>query len=124
MIYVGSMAKGFLVESIGYFAAAPPADLDPWHKIVWTFGAFFSDLLAGKIWDALKIPIALLGDAFVAVVPSFSQYNPVPLLADGRLVSWSMVGSCVLWIGVVSAGACAIVGWWIFRRRELARITV
>lgn len=124
MVYVVSIAKGFIVESIGYFAAPAPPGSNLWQKLVFVVTSFGSAIAHGKIWDAAKIPIAILGDSFATVVPSFSEFDPVPKLADGRLVSWLMVSQTFLWVGVISAGFCGIVGWWIFSRRELARVTV
>ncbi len=124
MVYVVSIAKSFIIESIGYFAAPAPAGSNLWQKLVFNATGFGSNIAQGKIWDALKIPIGLLGDSFTMVVPSFSDFDPVPKLADGRLISWLMVSETFLWVGVISAGFCGLLGWWIFSRRELARVTV
>jgi len=124
VFYIGSLAKGYLLESIEFFSSWAPKDLTTWNKIVWVPSEFFRLLFNGEIWNATKIPIRVLGMAFVSLVPDFSTYNPGPLIADGRVVSMEMVSNTVLWVGLVSTGACALIAWLIFRKRELASIMV
>ncbi|MCE9591783.1 MAG: hypothetical protein K8S99_14810 [Planctomycetes bacterium] len=124
LIYVTAISAGFLAESLESFASSAPSSLTIWQQIVWTITVFFSHLSAGEIWEAVKMPIALLGDAVVLLIPSFSKFNPVPLMADGMLVSWELLRDAALWLGLVSTGVCAVTGLVIFRCRELARVIV
>lgn len=43
------------------------------------------------------------------------------LLATGRLVSWSLLGSILLYRVLIGGGLCALVGIYIFNRREIAK---
>lgn len=124
LIYVVAIASGFLTESLGEFAAIAPADLTVWRQILWTFDEFFTELLKGELWEAVKLPIRLFGETIVLLVPDFSRFNPVPLMADGRVVPGEMLGEAVLWLGVIWSGLSAFVAWAIFRKRELARVIV
>lgn len=124
MVYFGSTAKSFIVDSLGNYSIWAPANATLWEQIVWLGQRFFTGLVTGHIWDAMRLPIRLVGQTFVTLVPSFSEFDPVPLLADGRIVSPQLLGRALLWVGLVSAGACGVIGWFIFRRRELARVTV
>lgn len=54
----------------------------------------------------------------------YSSFTPADQLVDGRLVPWSAVGSCLLWIGVVWTGVAGLGAYLIFRLRELARVLV
>jgi len=47
-----------------------------------------------------------------------------PLVSDGRLVPTSMVTRALFWSGFVWTGLTGLIGWLIFRGRELARVTV
>ena len=95
-----------------------------WERIVKYPSTFLDKLGDGKVWEAIKVVIQLFGQIFVAGVPSFSTYNPMPLVADGQAVMPKLVGKAVLMIGLVWNGVTALIGYFIFRRRELARVTV
>ena len=46
------------------------------------------------------------------------------VVADGRPVPPGMVAHAVIWSGGVWTGFVGLIGWLIFRGRELARVTV
>ncbi|MCC7147392.1 MAG: ABC transporter permease [Phycisphaeraceae bacterium] len=124
MVYVGASASGYLQESLAFFAALPREDLSAWQKFLGVFQLFAQHWGEGDYYEALKLPVRLFGEAFVLLIPSFSRFSPVPSLADGRLVSWSLLGQAFFWVGLVWTGLLAVAGAWIFARRELARVTV
>lgn len=124
LVYVTAISSGFLHESLEYFAAVAPDNFTVWQQITWTFGHFFTQLMSGNVWDALKLPIRLFGSIIVLLVPDFSRFNPVPLMADGRVIPTAMLGDAVLWLVLIWTSAFGIVGWLIFRKREIARVTV
>ncbi len=124
VIWIIASTSGFLHESLEYYAAFNYDQLDAFGKVRWVVGDFFGKLADGEVWPAIKIIIKLVGSGFMMVVPSFSDYNAVPLVSDGRYVPYGMIGNAVLRVGVVWTGLVAAVGYLIFRRRELARIMV
>lgn len=124
MVYVAAASSGYLQESLASYAAFPGESLSAFDKIVWVPGQIASQIGAGEVWEAIKIVIRLIGQTFLALVPSFGAYNPTPRLAEGLLVSTRMLGGAALWVGVVWTGVVGLIGWAIFRRRELARVTV
>ena len=124
MVYFAAAGSGYLAESISQYAAFPKATLPMWDRIVGVPVLIFDKLSTGDIWAAVKIIIRLIGSAFTAMVPAFGTYNPTPNLTDGRLVSWHLVLSALLWIGGVSTSALGVVAHLIFRKRELARVIV
>ena len=124
LVFVTTMLSGYVDESIYYYGQFPdnydtPVEL---ASIVWS--RFYDNLATGKLWDASKIVVGLIGKAFVTVVPSLSDHNPIPLVTDGRIVSFAKLGAAWAWIGVVSTGVCWVVAWLVFRGRELARVMV
>jgi hypothetical protein len=119
-----AVANAFLLESIEYYVSFPTEDLFWWDKMIWVVRQIFALLSDGEVWGAIKILIRLVGNTFVLLVPSFSDYNPVPLIADGRIVDATMLGRGVIRVGVIWTGLCALLGWAIFRGRELSRVTV
>lgn len=125
MVLFTAGASEFLSESLRYYAGYTKTDADAaWDVIVQWFSLFFKHLGEGKYWDATKLVIRLIGETFVYLIPSFSRYNPVPRIADGRHVPYELVGQALFRVGVIWGGICAVVAWIIFRKRELARVTV
>jgi len=49
----------------------------------------------------------------------FQTASPLEPLAVGELVSWWWVGGVWWWQALVAGGILALVGTWIFNRREL-----
>lgn len=124
MIYFAAIASNYLKESLRFYAGFTDPGMDLWHQITVNGGGMLSNLADHKYWDAIKIIIRIIGEMFLSVVPEFSTYNPTPLVSDGRVVSMSLLGGSMLWVGLVSSGFCLLVAWWIFSRRELAKVTV
>ncbi len=124
MIYFAAIASNYLKESLRFYAGYSDMNVNLWEKLVLIWGAFIGSIGDGKYWDAFKIVIRLVGEMFIAIVPEFSTYNPTPLVSDGRVVSMGMLGSSAIWVGLVSSGFCLLMAWIIFRRRELAKVTV
>jgi len=124
LVYITAGAHGYLVESMQYYVQIPTGGLSWWDKLMWLPGEFFRRLIAGELWGAIKVVIRLVGNGFVLMVPSLSDYNPAPLIADGRLVRYQTLASATLWVGAVWTSLCALIGWLLLRRRELARVTV
>jgi hypothetical protein len=126
VVYFVAIAAGFTDESLQYFAAFPPQTTDPWTLkwLLWFPEQIASHLGDGKPYEALKILIRVVGEGVLFVTPSFSDYNPVPLLADGQFLPMAMLRDALLMITLVSTGAMFLLGWAIFSRRELAKVTV
>lgn len=123
LVYVTASGSVYLHSSIKSFAAFPVTS-SPTSAIVIFFHSLFSNLLSGRIEATLKIVIVGISSAFLRCVPAFGSYSPTPLLTDGRLVGWDMVGQSLLWVGLIWTGVTAGIGYVVFRLRELARVTV
>jgi len=54
----------------------------------------------------------------------YSEFDPGLRLIDGRQFSWSELGRCFLWIGLLWTGLSGALATIVYRRRELARIQV
>ncbi|MEX0744008.1 MAG: hypothetical protein WD118_00285 [Phycisphaeraceae bacterium] len=124
MVYIAAAASGFLQESLESYAAFPGGDISAWDQIVGIPAGILAHLSTGDLGAALRMLIRLFGQSFMLLVPSFGDYNPTPLVSDGLAVSWRMLGHAAWQVGLVWTGVVALIGWAIFRRRELARVTV
>jgi hypothetical protein len=75
-------------------------------------------------FSCFRILVRIVGHIFVFFVPSFGEYQPVLLFANGRIVPAEMVRGALLQIGVLWTGLCGLIAWLVFRRKELARVIV
>ncbi len=124
MVYMTSTASGFIAESLTYYSTLPNRGAPLWEVLLGVPGEFLRRVLDGEVWDAFKLIIRLVGGAFVGLVPAFSEYNPVPRIAGGLVVERGVLWAAIAKVGVVWTGVVSVVAWLVFRRRELARVTV
>jgi len=124
LVFLAAVGSSFLDKSLADYAAVYADAPGPWAYATAAVTKFFAKLGEGEFFDAFKMIIRLIGEAFTLAVPPMARYSPTPLLADGRAVEWSLVGGAVLRIGVISTGVVAIFAAWSFNRREIARVIV
>jgi hypothetical protein len=124
LFYIAAAGHGYITESFSYYAAFPRDTLPLWDRIAGIPVTIGDKLGEGEVYDAFKVVVRMIGSGFIALVPSFAEHNPTPLLSDGRVVPWPMVGRSALWVGLVWTGAVALIAWLLFRTREIARVIV
>lgn len=124
LVFSAATVSGFLTESLRYYVSIPKTSVTFSEQAQGIFKSFVTLLGDGKVWDAAKIIIGLVGKFFLMLIPPFHEYNPVPLVTDGRLITYDRLGAAAGWVGFVATGACAVVACIIFRIRELARVMV
>jgi hypothetical protein len=66
--------------------------------------------------------IAFVGVNAAKLLRAYGEHAPGPLLADGRMVGWTLVSGTFLWVGLIWTGFSGLAGWLIFRNREIARV--
>jgi len=64
---------------------------------------------------------AFMGLVF-AVVPHFGKYSPVGDLVNGKVVSWRFVSEVGAMMVFIKGGIAALLGVFLYSRRELARV--
>ncbi len=124
LVYIAATGHGYIAESMSTYAAFPRNTLPLWDRIAGIPVTIGDQLSEGKVYDAFKVIVRMIGSGFIALVPSFAEHNPTPLLSDGRVVPWPMVGRSALWVGGVWTGIVAVIAWLLFRTREIARVIV
>lgn len=74
------------------------------------------------IWPLRMVQWGVIGIAWSAewLLRPFGDASPNVLVVEGRLVPWRGVLRNLLQIGVFWSCLALLVGWWAFRRRELA----
>jgi hypothetical protein len=124
LVYFTSAGSAYLTESLESYGGSVQQGATILDMIAWPFTETFKHLGEGKIWDAIKVWIKLVGTGFMALVPSLGEYNPVESLTDGRVITWRWLGRAAGNVGLLWTAAIGVVGYLIFRKRELARVTV
>jgi len=124
LIYFTAASNAYLTESLKYYTAFPKDALPLWNKILWLIGKTLDLISKGEYYELFKMIIKMIGTGFLSIAPSFGDLNATPLVSDGRLVPNAMLSNAVLWAGLVWTGLAGLIGWVIFRGKELARVTV
>ncbi len=102
--YLMSIAWPFWYESIGATMEIWTADLDPFGR----FGPYVRYLL---------VPILHL-------FPDFAKYNGAGRLIEGEYISYSLLIESGAWVIAAGGVLLLVVGWFIFREREIASVQV
>lgn len=124
LVYFAAVGSDYLSESLSSYAAVPKDAVPWWDKIWLTVGKFFSLIGSGELFDAFKLVIRVIGEAFTFVVPPMARYAPITRIADGRAVGTDMLLGVVWRIGIVSSGVVGAVAAAIFSRKEIAKVVV
>ncbi len=124
LVYFTAAGNAYLAESLQYYAAFPKDSVPFFQKILWLISRVIQYVSEGEFYDLFKLVIKLIASGFMLVTPSFGDLNPTPLISDGRIVPGHMLYRAVVWSGGVWTGFVGLIGWLIFRSRELARVTV
>ncbi len=86
--------------------------------------ALIAEISHGDIGSAFMLVLNAIDQVVLSLLSAFSGYSPIDLLVDGRVVSMDMVFSAAGWLVLGWTLVCGLIGVAIFRRRELARVTV
>ena len=123
-VYGIAVFSAFASESVDAYASFSVKDLSKWDLFLAILKGIWDGIITGEFWSIGKLIITLIGNVVLLIVPSFAYYNSTPLLADGRMVSTDLIGQTLLNVGLIGTGACMLIGWLLFRNKELARVTV
>lgn len=123
IVYVAAAASGVINESLDSYAGFARSD-NTWQVITGTFSAFFSKLGSGDVYSALKLLLRLIGESFMLLIPSFGEFNTHRPLSEGHIIDNTMVANAALKIGIIWTGVTALIGLFLFNRKEIARVQV
>src|SRR5699024_4150234 len=108
LIYIVAWASSYLSQSLRYYTALGTSTATGPQAIWLYIQSLLASIIHGEIGDTVKLIAMGISSIFQKLVPSFGETSPAPLLADGRLIGWSMIGQALLWVGVVWTGCAAI----------------
>ncbi len=126
LVFFVALSSGFLAEAMTYYGGLPVNETGyaSWELAKLGVETFIKNIMSGKFIDALKLIIRLVGTIAIYLIPSFSEFDGSSQLAEGLVVPTELVTRAFFMICGVWMGLCALIGWLIFRTRELARVIV
>lgn len=124
VVWIIAAGSGALSEALQAYAFVPSGQLAGWSLVRAVLARFMELLGEGSVYEVFKLGIRLFGQLMVTVMPGLSEYDPMPLVSDGRVVTWGMLGQAFWRVGLVWTGLCGLAGWLAMSRREMARVTV
>ncbi|MCG3127320.1 MAG: hypothetical protein CHACPFDD_02178 [Phycisphaerae bacterium] len=104
-VYLLGLAHDWWMESIGANIQVYAVEVDPYGR----FGPFVRLVLQ---------PLLTL------FVPNFTKFGGTAQLVAGEDIGWSLLGMAALHTVLFGAVVLLLLGWWIFREREIAQVTV
>ncbi|MEI6082965.1 MAG: ABC transporter permease subunit [Verrucomicrobiota bacterium] len=118
---------GALAVTIGSVFSLPVAAVTAAYAVMlMNIGGYLQTLTternifgSGDTPGAIDFLLHLIYVGLFWLTKPFQQANPLEPLAGGELIAWSWVGSILLWQVIVAGGAVALLGMWLFNRREL-----
>jgi ABC-type transport system involved in multi-copper enzyme maturation permease subunit len=124
-VYLTALFSSYMTESLHYYAQLDTKDKSAWGTMKEITTALKEQLSEGNFEEVLKLCAKMLGEFALNIIPSFSgAYDPIPMVSEGQFVPNAMVTAAALKVGLIWTGVCLLIGWLIYRRRELAQITV
>lgn len=92
---------------------------------------FFTASFSGFVIDSFSLLSQNVGVVYsytlkwiVGLLPQFDKFNPTKFIVPARLLNWSLLAKCAVFMVCIKAFLVLILGLLIFRYREMARITV
>jgi hypothetical protein len=121
MIFLSAFGSGFVSDSLELYTGMDDqtATVQDMARLRYLS---FSDLLKkGEYWEAFKVIMAVVGEVFVKVIPSFDRYDAVTELATGMNIdAWTML-ECLIRVGIVAPLVLGLIAWFCFEQRDLVR---
>lgn len=126
VMFLGTLSSGFLAEANQSFGmvSVQVSEGEGGTQFGWSLPFFWIKLKNGELWECFKMVMRAFSLVVVYVLPNYGELDPVQFISDGLTVSNKLIQDATLKIGLVAGGITAVIGWLIFRARELARVIV
>jgi ABC-type transport system involved in multi-copper enzyme maturation permease subunit len=121
MIFLSAFGSGFVGDSLELYTGMDDANATMKDMARLRYASFYDFLKQAEYWEAFKVIMAIVGELFVKVIPSFDRYDAVTAVATGMNVSAWTVVECLLRVGVVAPLALGLLAWFCFEQRDLVR---
>jgi hypothetical protein len=121
MIFLSAFGSGFVGDSLELYTGMDDATATVKDMARLRYASFYDFLKQGEYWEAVKVIMAIFGEVFVKVIPSFDRYDAVTAVATGMNVSVWTVLECILRVGIVAPVVLGLLAWFCFEQRDLVR---
>ena len=121
MIFISAFGSGFVGDSLELYTGMDSASATVRDMAELRYSSFYDFLKKGEYWEAFKVIMAVVGELFVKVIPSFDRYDAVTAVATGMNVSVWTVLECILRVGLVAPVVLGLLAWFCFEQRDLVR---
>jgi ABC-type transport system involved in multi-copper enzyme maturation permease subunit len=121
MIFISAFGSGFVGDSLEFYTGMDDANATVKDMAELRYGSFSDFVKKGEYWEAIKVIMAIFGELFVKVIPSFDRYDAVTAVATGMNVTAWTVLECVLRVGIVAPIVLGLLAWFCFEQRDLVR---
>ena len=121
MIFFSAFGNAFVNDSLEYYTGIDRADEGLRDMSRLRFLIFSDFIREGEYWEATKVIFAIFGELFVALIPSFNQYDSITQVATGLRVRGWTVFECFVRVAILAPISLGLLGWYCFERRDLVR---
>jgi ABC-type transport system involved in multi-copper enzyme maturation permease subunit len=121
MIFLSAFGSGFVGDSLELYTGMDDVTATVKDMARLRYASFYDFLKQGEYWEAFKVIMAIFGELFVKVIPSFDRYDTVTAVATGMNIQPWTVLECVLRVGIVAPVALGLLAWFCFEQRDLVR---
>jgi len=121
MIFLSAFGSGFVGDSLEFYTGMDDVNANVKDMAQLRYASFYDFLKQGEYWEAIKVIMAIFGELFVKVIPSFDRYDAVTAVATGMNVSVWTVLECILRVGIVAPIVLGLLAWFCFEQRDLVR---
>jgi hypothetical protein len=121
MIFLSAFGSGFVGDSLEFYTGMDDMDATFKDMASLRYGSCVDFLKKGEYWEAFKVIMAIFGELFVKVIPSFDRYDTVTAVATGMNIQPWTVLECVLRVGIIAPVALGLLAWFCFEQRDLVR---
>ena len=121
MIFLSAFGSGFVGDSLELYTGMDDVTATVKDMARLRYASFYDFLKQGEYWEAFKVIMAIFGELFVKVIPSFDRYDTVTAVATGMNIQPWMVLECVLRVGIIAPVALGLLAWFCFEQRDLVR---
>lgn len=121
MMFIAAIGSGYLGGAVDYYTGLDAGDATVTAMLRLRTGVFRNFVGQGEYWEAAKVVMAVFGDTFLSLVPSFARFDGVTRVATGMQIDLPNVAECAARLGIFGPAVLGFIGWIIFERRDLVR---
>lgn len=119
MVYVTAVASGFFADAIDIYTGIDLESPTLTSMVRLRIGLLLERLGKLEWWEAIKTIGAYFADGFLALIPSFGDYDAITQVTTGRVVSVAELAGGLLLLGFLYPVLLIGIGWLLLERRDL-----